>query len=125
MILFLDDEVNVLKSIERLYRRKNIPIITTDCPFKALEILKNEPIEIIVSDFRMQKMNGLEFLKRASEIQPNAVKIILSGYAEESLIEQAIASNDIHEYLLKPFEQDYFVDRVQDVYNEVQKYECV
>ncbi len=116
MILFLDDEINVLRSIERLFRAKKIVIHTTTNPEEALRLIKEKEVKVIVSDFRMQEVNGIEFLKKVKIIQPTTYRMILSGYADENLINSAIQNEDIHEYLLKPYDQESLINKIKTIY---------
>ena len=72
----------------------------------AVEILKQHPIDIIISDFRMPGMTGVELLGQAAELQPEAVRIMMSGYAEANIVIAAVNQGHIHFFLPKPFKAD-------------------
>lgn len=77
-VLFVDDEPNLLRAYERLFR-KQIDVRTAVGAQEGLAILKHEAFEAIVSDMRMPGMDGMAFLSKAQEIAPNSVLILLSG----------------------------------------------
>ncbi len=105
-ILFVDDEVNVVKGIKRLFLRTDYKVfIETDCR-KALEIIKENRISVLVSDMRMPEMNGVKFIKLADEIDPMVVKIILSGYSDIDDIMSAINEGHIYSYITKPWHDE-------------------
>lgn len=102
-ILIVDDEENVVKSLERTLRSIGRVIGTTN-PFQALEILKNEPVQVIIADQRMPQMNGIELLTKVYEKYPDVVRIILTGYTDISDLIEAINCARIYRYLTKPWE---------------------
>ncbi|TSA05996.1 MAG: response regulator [Deltaproteobacteria bacterium] len=102
-ILLVDDEENILSSLQRLLRRENYNVITNASPEKALEILKHEPVSLIISDQRMPEMDGTEFLEKAGEIQPEAIRIILTGYADISAAMAAINQGQVYRFVTKPW----------------------
>lgn len=102
-ILMVDDEENILSSLQRLLRRENYNVITNASPEKALEILKHEPVSLIISDQRMPEMDGTEFLEKAREIQPEAIRIILTGYADISAAMAAINQGQVYRFITKPW----------------------
>ena len=102
-LLFVDDEINVIRGIKRLFLRSSYNVfIETDCS-KALDIMKNNKISVLVSDMRMPEMNGVKFIKLANEIDPMTVKIILSGYSDIDDIMAAINEGHIYSYITKPW----------------------
>ena len=80
-ILYLDDEETNLFIFRELFRSK-FPVITTDNPFEALELLDNEEenIKVVISDMSMPLMNGLEFIEKASINHANKLFYILTAY---------------------------------------------
>lgn len=106
-ILCVDDEKSVLKSLERLFLDTDYKIITAISGDEGLELLKNtETIQLVVSDYRMPGMNGVDFLKEVFRIKPDTVKIILSGYADTTAIVEAINEGKIYKFIPKPWNDD-------------------
>jgi response regulator RpfG family c-di-GMP phosphodiesterase len=102
-ILLVDDEENILSSLQRLLRREGYNVITTTSPGKALEIVRSEPVSLIISDQKMPEMGGTEFLARARDIQPEAIRIILTGYADINAAMAAINQGQVYRFITKPW----------------------
>lgn len=103
-ILAVDDEVLNLDSIERsLKKLKDFRLFKSSDPVKALDLLKKKPIQIIITDQRMPGMTGVEFLRRANEISPGSVRIILTAYPDVDEILEAVNLGHIFAYLTKPW----------------------
>jgi CheY-like chemotaxis protein len=108
-ILCVDDEQNVLDSFRRLLRRDydlNVAISGSD-GLKLIE--QNGPYAVIVSDFKMPLMNGIEFLTKARDLAPDTVRIMLTGQAEEHTAAKAINDGRIFRFLYKPITSQEFV----------------
>ena len=106
-ILCVDDEKNVLRAIERLFLDEDYEIITASSGKEGLEILEREPgIQLVISDYRMPEMHGVDFLKEVCERWPNTVRIVLSGYADTAAIVDAINEGQIYKFIPKPWNDD-------------------
>lgn len=106
-ILCVDDEKSVLKSLERLFLDSDYEIITAISGDEGLEALKNtKPIQLVVSDYRMPGMNGVDFLKKVCKLRPDTVRIVLSGYADTAAIVEAINEGQIYKFIPKPWNDD-------------------
>ncbi len=101
-VIFVDDEANILKTIIRSMRSANFKVLTTTEPTEALKFCLLESVQIIVSDFRMPGINGVELLTSAKQLKPDLHRIILSGLADENLIDEALKNEVVHQYLVKP-----------------------
>lgn len=107
-ILCVDDEENVLKSLKRIFMdEEDYTIFTAICGQDGLDILEETPdIQIIVADYRMPGMNGVEFLQKVYEKWPDTIRIVLSGYAETASIVDAINKGHIYKFIPKPWNDD-------------------
>ncbi len=105
-ILVVDDEQNVLNSLKRLFLDDDYTIFTADSAEDGLKILLKEHIHIVISDYRMPGMNGVEFLKKVRTISPETVRIVLSGYADTASIVSAINEGQIYKFIPKPWNND-------------------
>jgi len=105
-ILFVDDEANILSSLKRLFRPLGYRIFTAESAAEGLEIMQSETIDLVVSDMRMPEMNGAQFLEKVRERWPDAVRILLTGYAEISSTIDAINKGQIYRYISKPWEDN-------------------
>ena len=101
-VLYVDDEPINLKLFE-LNVHCTFNVITALSGFEGLEILKNNPdIPIVISDMRMPRMDGLEFIAKAKEQFPNIIFYILTGYEINEEISEALNDKLINKYFRKP-----------------------
>ncbi|MBC8414391.1 MAG: response regulator [Nitrospira sp.] len=106
-ILCVDDEPNVLKSLRRLFIECDYEIITAESGAAGLEIIEgDEPVQIVISDYRMPQMNGVDFLKAVREKRPEVIRIVLSGFADTSAMVEAINEGKIYKFIPKPWNDD-------------------
>ncbi|MDD3237926.1 MAG: HD domain-containing protein [Candidatus Gastranaerophilales bacterium] len=120
-ILLVDDEENNLQLLKRTLRGSyNIKTATNGKD--ALEIIKNdgENISLVVSDQKMPEMEGTEFLKHVNEINPDIVKILLTGHQDTDIIVASINDCQLYQYILKPFEPEELKVSIK---NGLKKYE--
>jgi CheY-like chemotaxis protein len=103
-ILFVDDEIHILKAIKRGLRDENFNKFYASSGSDAIDILKTEDIHVIVTDMKMPQMTGLELLTYVKENHPDVVKVILSGYTQLQQILVTINRIDIYKFLTKPFD---------------------
>lgn len=106
-ILCVDDEQNVLKSLTRLFLDEDYEILTALSGEEGLEMLGNEStIQVIISDYRMPGMNGVDFLKQVYERWSDTMRIVLSGYADTAAVVGAINEGHIYKFIPKPWNDD-------------------
>ncbi len=101
-ILFVDDEENNLIAFKNAFFRQYY-IITALSGLQALDILRERSVQLIITDQRMPQMSGLDFLRSARDIQPEAVQVIITGYSDLSVIMEAFNELGIFHYALKPW----------------------
>lgn len=119
-ILCVDDEKNVLKALERLFLDSDYEIITATSGAEGLDVLKNtEDVQIVMSDYRMPQMNGVDFLKEVYRHWPETVRMVLSGYADTVAIVEAINEGHIYKFIAKPWNDD---DLKVTIANAVERY---
>jgi len=107
-ILCVDDERNVLRSLERIFLDDEYEIVTAGSGDEGLEIMSEagDSFQVVVSDYRMPVMNGVEFLKAVYERWPDTVRIVLSGYADAGAIVAAINEGHIYKFIPKPWNDE-------------------
>jgi diguanylate cyclase (GGDEF)-like protein len=107
-VLLVDDEENILSALKRLLRRDGYRIITAGSAEEGLQRLAEEgEVDVIVSDQRMPGMNGVEFLRRAKDLVPHTVRMVLSGYTELQSIIDAVNEGAIYRFLTKPWDDQH------------------
>jgi len=104
-ILVVDDEEAILESLE-MTLEGDYRVFTATTGAAALEILEREEIALIIADQVMPGMTGVEFLEQAIERNPQAIRMMLTGYADLSSLVRAINSGHIYRYLPKPWEPE-------------------
>lgn len=104
-ILVVDDEINNLQLLKRSLRN-DYNVITAFNGSEALQIVNTfgDSLSMIISDQRMPEMLGVELLEKVSELYPNIIKILLTGYTDTNVIIDAINKCNLYQYLLKPFD---------------------
>ncbi len=113
-ILFVDDEENVLRSLKRIFLDEPFEVVTAPSGADALELLRVQRVAVIVSDQKMPGMAGSEFLAEARGIQPDAVRMILTGYADVNVAMDAINKGGAYRYITKPWNDQDLVLAVRD-----------
>lgn len=103
-ILCVDDEPNVLRALQRIFIDDEYEIVTATSGEEGLKILNEfKPFQVVISDYRMPAINGVEFLKSVYQKWPETVRIILSGYADAGAIVDAINEGQIYKFIPKPW----------------------
>lgn len=103
-VLFVDDEVPVLKALERFARSQKWDAKTVVSGTDALDLMQTEDFDIVVSDMCMPGMDGADFLENVREQHPSAIRILLTGYSDVDKMEKAINKGGIFNYLSKPWD---------------------
>lgn len=104
-ILYIDDELGNLNVFNATFRR-DYNIFMASSAAEGVELLKSTPIDLIVTDQRMPKTTGVDFLKWCKAAYPDAVRIILTGFSDTEAIITAINECGIYRYLSKPWDVD-------------------
>jgi len=103
-ILFVDDEQNVLRSLTRLFLDDPYEVLTAPSGAEGLLILERcGTVPVVIADYRMPGMNGVEFLGEVRKGWPETVRIVLSGYADTDAIISAINEGQIYRFVAKPW----------------------
>lgn len=107
-ILFVDDDKNILDGYKRVLR-KDFEIHTAEGGEEGLSLIKNiGDFAVIVSDMRMPLMDGVQFLRRARELSPDSVRMMLTGNADQQTAIDAVNKGNIFRFLTKPCEPEDF-----------------
>lgn len=101
-VLFVDDDINILLGLERTTHvlEKEWQIVTASSGVEALEVMRQTPADVVVSDMQMPGMDGIELLAKISKAYPDTIRFILSGY--ERSADALRAANFAHRFLAKP-----------------------
>ncbi len=122
-VLFVDDESNILRSLERLFMDEEFTVLTANSGEKGLKLLREEQaVGLIVSDQRMPGMDGVEFLSLARGLAPEALRIVLTGYADLNATMDAINKGGAYRYITKPWND---ADLLQTIRDAVRQYSLI
>ena len=115
-LLLVDDDENILSALKRVMRRDNYRILTASSSEKALALLAEYEVGVIIIDQRMPGMNGNELLARARTMHPKTVRMVLSGYTALDSLTEAINRGEIYKFLTKPWEDVELINAVRDAF---------
>jgi two-component system, probable response regulator PhcQ len=103
-ILVVDDEENIIKAIRRTFIDDAVEIVGATSGAEGLKMLaKDDDIDLVISDYKMPQMNGIEFLSRVQHDFPNVLTIILTAYGDIETAMQAINEVGAYKFILKPW----------------------
>ena len=105
-LLLVDDEPSILSSLRRLFRPQGYHVLTAEGGQAGLDLLQGETVDLVISDMRMPGMDGARFLEKVRRVQPNAARILLTGYADIASTIAAINEGEIDRYIAKPWDDN-------------------
>jgi DNA-binding NtrC family response regulator len=104
-VLIVDDEDMVITSIRAFLQLETEYKVTgVTEPLQAVKYLETNPVDVVVSDYLMPKMTGLQVLAKAKDLQPEAARVLLTGHADKQSAIQAINEVGLFQYLEKPWD---------------------
>jgi diguanylate cyclase (GGDEF)-like protein len=103
-LLLVDDDREVLRRLRRALGRDGYEILDTTDPDEALVLLAQHRVGVIVSDFRMPSLSGIDLLQRVKALYPDIVRILLSGYGEGASLADAAGNGSVQKLLIKPWD---------------------
>jgi putative nucleotidyltransferase with HDIG domain len=105
-VLFVDDEVNILKALQRLLRSEHMNVLCASRAQEALELLDKQACQVVVTDQRMPEMSGVDLLSQVRQRFPDIVRMMLTGYTEMDVAVDAINRGEIYRLITKPWNDD-------------------
>ncbi len=115
-LLIVDDEREILKSLRRQFRR-DYDVYTAESADEAYSIMLQTPIHVIISDQRMPGVSGSEFFSRVKDDFPDAMRLLLTGYADIQAVISAVNDGNIFRYVLKPWDPSELASIVRDAFS--------
>ena len=112
-LLIVDDDVNVLTALHRLFRRDNYRVLTASSPAEGFELLALYRVQVILCDQRMPVMSGTEFLSKVKEMYPETIRIILSGYTGVETVLDSINRGAIYRFYTKPWHDQQLRENIR------------
>jgi len=106
-VLIVDDEELVTISLRNLFiLQSDYNVVTHTSPGEALSAARSFPVDLVISDYLMPELDGITFLSRLREIQPQTVRVLLTGYADKENAIRAINSVGLYQYIEKPWDNE-------------------
>lgn len=119
-VLFVDDEERILTTMRIMFRRQ-YDVLLANSGEQALELLRQNDVDVIVSDQRMPGMVGVEVLREARKLRPRAMRILLTGYSDFSAIIGSINDGEIYRFVHKPWSNTDFQEIIAQAITAARK----
>jgi response regulator RpfG family c-di-GMP phosphodiesterase len=113
-VLCVDDEINILKSIKRLLYKQKYRLLLAESGAKALQIMKENEVHVVISDMKMPVMSGAQLLEKIALSSPDTYRILLTGYSDMESTIDAVNRGKIHRYLQKPWNNDEVINAIEE-----------
>ena len=105
-VLFVDDEVNILKALQRLLRSEPVEVLTANRPSEAFELIERYQPQVIVSDQRMPEMSGVDFLSSVRDQNADIIRMMMTGFTDMTIAVEAINRGEIFRLITKPWNDE-------------------
>jgi PAS domain S-box-containing protein len=113
-VLFVDDEPDILRAVERLLSRENYAQYFVESGADALALMATMPIHILVTDLKMPGMDGLTLLRQVKELYPDTIRMTLSANMQTGQLLHCINTGEIFRYITKPTDPEELKQAIQD-----------
>lgn len=118
IILIVDDEPNILKSLKRLMIDTDYKVLSADSGESGLDLLERCEAHLVISDYRMPGMNGVEFLTKVREKYPATMRLILSGFADATAVVEAINDGQVYKFMPKPWNDQELLTTIKRAFEQ-------
>ena len=109
--LLVDDNAVVRDNMKMIFTQKGCLLKAFETAEEGLQALEEEQFDILISDFQLPGIDGVEFFKRAAHLQPDTIRILISGYGNENVVSEAFEIG-VHAFVRKPFSLTAFFDQL-------------
>jgi len=117
-ILVVDDERIAVKNLEHILKKEGYTVTGTESSSNALKLLEEQQFDVVLTDLRMEKIDGLHILKKCHDLQPDTEVIMITGYATLESAVEAMKKGAFH-YIAKPFKLDLVRNVVKEAVEKV------
>lgn len=118
-VLYVDDEIENLSAFKASFRRF-FNVYIAESASEAEKILEQNEVEVILTDQRMPKTTGIEFLQSIVPKYPEAIRILVTGYSDINAVKDAINKGEVYRYIEKPWDTDFMkmiIEKSYEVYS--------
>ena len=119
-ILVVDDEELFIEYIQRVISDENYNVITAASAQEGLDILEKQQVSMVISEYEIPLMNGLEFLEKVRIIYPNILTVMVTDHADIDLAIKAINEAGVYKFLLKPLDDIDFKNLIKKTLESLQ-----
>ena len=113
-VLCVDDEQNIVRAIKRALFSLDVDLTLADSGEKALAVMKEKPIHVVISDMKMPGMTGAELLEQVAAHYPDTFRVVLTGFADIDATIKAVNQGRIHRYLQKPWDNQELINTIEE-----------
>nr|WP_315235193.1 HD domain-containing phosphohydrolase [uncultured Albidiferax sp.] len=115
-VMCVDDEPNIVAALRRLFRGTGYSVVTATSGAEALELMAQQPVDLLISDMRMPGMDGAQLLEQVRARWPDTVRVLLTGYADIKSTIAAINSGEVFRYITKPWDDAEILGTARQVF---------
>lgn len=115
-VMFVDDEPHIRKAIKRLFMYTDYDVLTASSGKEALQLLKNNEVDMLITDIRMPEMNGELLLKNIKALYPWVIRVAISGYTDKKMALSLLDKNLAKIYLFKPWENKEILEMIERLF---------
>jgi DNA-binding NtrC family response regulator len=112
-LIYIDDEEYNLLLFKMSFGDK-YDIFTTAFPVDGIEIIKREKIKVVITDYKMPGMSGMELINKVKTFQPETICMILSAYLENDVVTD---KTKIFKYIIKPYKANKLIEFIEDAFS--------
>jgi nitrogen-specific signal transduction histidine kinase/FixJ family two-component response regulator len=112
-VLWVDDDAYILSSARRLLTLQGFNVITSENPLETLDLIEKHDVAVLISDQRMPQMTGIEVLKLAKEKYPDITRLMVTGFFDKDLLEEAINTAGVFRFINKPWTEQELVSDIK------------
>ncbi len=120
-VLLVDDEAEFVSTLAERLCLREYEVQSVSQVEDALDIVRSNPPDVILLDFRMPEMDGIEVLKKIKQMNPLIEVIMLTGYGDDLLLEKAINSGAF-QYIMKPVDIEMLTEKIDKAYERAKHY---
>lgn len=117
-ILCVDDEDFILTMLERVFSLAGYNVLIANSPAEGIRIAKENKIDILIADYQMPDMNGVEMIKKIKTVNKDPIKLVLTGQANEQDLQNAIDEQVITRWLAKPINPKFLKTELENLLSE-------
>ena len=112
-LLLVDDEERILSALRRCLRREGYEILLADSVARALQVLDERRVDLVLSDQKMPGMSGIDLLREVRRIQPDAARLLITGWSQ-ALSEDDLAAAGVSVLIAKPWDDGELKQSLRD-----------